>query len=75
MKLNGMGKAVSLYVKMYAILFGSISFIVLSVLFKRFPTLDEALGILSIMLGFEAVIASIDISMVTKNIKNIKDNV
>ena len=67
--INGKGKIISLIVKIYAILFGGISFFILSIIFKRFPSLDESLGILCLMLGFECVIASIDISMIIKNIR------
>lgn len=67
------GKAISLSVKIYSVLFGSVCYIVFFILNKRLPNLDESLGILTIMLGFNSVVLSVDVSMVTKNIKQISD--
>lgn len=66
------GKVLSLSVKIYSVLFGSICYIAFFLLNNRLASMDECLGILAMMLGFDSIVLSIDLSMVIKNIRGDK---
>ena len=69
MKIKGKGKTLSLSVKLYSVLFGTICYVAFFLLNGRLASMDECLGILVIMLGFESIVLSIDLSMVIRNIR------
>lgn len=69
-----MGKKISLIVKAYAALFGSICYVAYFVMHKTLPTQSMVSGIVIMMLAFEGLVLSVDTSMVIKNIKNKKED-
>lgn len=68
-------KKISIIVKIVAVVFGLGLFIASLFLLQRLPTLDEALAIVAVMFSLEGMVLSIDISIIAKNIKEIKEAV
>lgn len=69
------GKQLSLLVKLYAVLFGSICYIVQFILNKELPNSTMVQGIVFMMVAFQSIVLSVDTSMVIKNIKLSKKDI
>lgn len=74
MKKNGMGKTISLAVKIYAVLFGSVCYCLYFLINKKLPDSSMTSGIVFMMLAFQSVVLSVDTSMVINNLKKTKEN-
>lgn len=74
MKNNGTGKIISLAIKIYAVLFGSVCYCLYFLINKKLPDAGMTSGIVFMMLAFQSVVLSVDTSMVINNLKKTKEN-